>query len=860
MTDALRPLVPVPFAEAIAWAKARKVVLPDVYYGELQGLARSMAFSIAGLAKLDQLQAVLDSLVANLESGESFGKWQNRVASGEIPLDLPPHRLETIFRTNIQGHYGRGRCEQQKRTTDSHPWYLYDAVNDSRTRPSHAAMDGFMARHDDPVWAKWTPPSGYQSLLPDQPVSGAIEIGLKAWYSGPAVEIVMDSGARVRITAKHPVLTSAGWMDACDLRKGQDLLCYAGEVNDVGATVTSKAQEQHVPLTAEQAFNALSARGVVSVPRAAFNLNGDVEFIQSDVDVVTANRHLMNALQSGVREMIDKFDFKGANAGAVILPGSRSVFAHLFTPNRVIPKRAGIAGGYLRNFAHAFVAKVKNLGAYAIQFDPVRLQVSGQAFSVYVMGSGNGFEGFASQVTANDISRYRAAKLRSGDSGFPGSSNGGRLFSGTLAPSFRDVFVGGFGVNANAACDLIHAHSGLIKTDKVTDLRFFDWTGHVYDFQCSNGLIIAQGGAYNSHSPIISNCRCRRIALTEAQATRFIEADRKRLEKDPKLAEARAQAEPDKGWDYSPCAEPDAGLKRAWGQKVGKAHPALAEVAQQVMAQGIAPPAAWPLLQGSATTLDEIKRLGGERLQELLDLVTPDDRKLFPAMGDRGIRVEELMGRGGLSNEAAAWLRAEMMTRLKGVRQVGGQTFNLVNKSGKGVELAKRVASKLPDDWVENANTGYLVKVIVDESPRSSLGVYYKRYFDNNLKSNTARIKTTSGSTAEHEFIHHIQQMDFTLDGLFQQEHRLRTANDQLGPLPRYGSLGKPDKYIDEYFGREYEDGGANPNGGALEVITRAYQAILGDDMKANEWFVQMLSKDRAMLKLALGALFHYTP
>ena len=161
MTDALRPLVPVPFREAIAWAKARKVVLPEVYYGELQGLARSMAFSIAGLAKLDQLQAVLDSLVANLESGESFGKWQKRVRDGEIPLDLPPHRLETIFRTNIQGHYGRGRCEQQKRTTDSHPWYLYDAVNDSRTRPSHAAMDGFMARHDDPVWAKWTPPSGY---------------------------------------------------------------------------------------------------------------------------------------------------------------------------------------------------------------------------------------------------------------------------------------------------------------------------------------------------------------------------------------------------------------------------------------------------------------------------------------------------------------------------------------------------------------------------------------------------------------------------------------------------------------------------------------------------------------------------
>ncbi len=62
-------------------------------------------------------------------------------------------------------------------------------------------------------------------------------------------------------------------------------------------------------------------------------------------------------------------------------------------------------------------------------------------------------------------------------------------------------------------------------------------------------------------------CRCRRIALTEAQAPRFIEADRKRLEKYPELAIARAQAEPDKGWDYSPCADPTAGLRRAIERK-----------------------------------------------------------------------------------------------------------------------------------------------------------------------------------------------------------------------------------------------------------------------------------------------------
>lgn len=151
---------PVPFEEAIAWAVARKVVLPEVYYGEMQGVARSLSFSIAGVAQLAQLQAVLDSL-AKETAASSFGEWKAAVARGDIDLALPAHRLENIYRTNLQSHYNRGRCEQQKRVVDTFPYFMYDAVNDSRTRPSHAAMDGFVARADDPVWSVWTPPNGY---------------------------------------------------------------------------------------------------------------------------------------------------------------------------------------------------------------------------------------------------------------------------------------------------------------------------------------------------------------------------------------------------------------------------------------------------------------------------------------------------------------------------------------------------------------------------------------------------------------------------------------------------------------------------------------------------------------------------
>ena len=155
-------LKPLPFKEAIEAMRKRGVVLPETYYDELQGLARAQAFSIAGLSSLDQLQGVLDTLTESLEKGESFRGWQKKVQNGDIPLDLPRHRLDNIFRTNIQGAYNRGRCEQQQRNRKRRPYLMYDSVNDSRTRPAHARMDGLIAPADDPIWNRWYPPNGYR--------------------------------------------------------------------------------------------------------------------------------------------------------------------------------------------------------------------------------------------------------------------------------------------------------------------------------------------------------------------------------------------------------------------------------------------------------------------------------------------------------------------------------------------------------------------------------------------------------------------------------------------------------------------------------------------------------------------------
>lgn len=301
----------------------------------------------------------------------------------------------------------------------------------------------------------------------------------------------------------------------------------------------------------------------------------------------------------------------------------------------------------------------------------------------------------------------------------------------------------------------------------------------------------------------------------------------------------------DPGWDYAPGASLN--LQEFIADKAAKLPGGIAQQFVDAVA-GVDPnkPAPWPLLQGTSATLDDIKRLGGERLQELLDLVTPDDRNLFPAMSDRGIRVEDMINRGGLSNAAAGWLRSEMLRLLKGARPVGGQTFNLINKSGKGVEISNRVASKLPDAWVDKVNAaGDPYKVTVAEKSRGWCSGWQRK------------IQLRSGSTAEHEWAHAVQHADPILDKLFQDEHQRRTigeALEWLGPGYKKDELTRKDGYIDAYQGREYK------YGGAMEVITMALQAVLGEDYRANAMLADMLWDDREMLRLTLGALFHYLP
>lgn len=145
--------------DAIAYALSREVVPSTDYYDKMQGIQRRQAVSIAGMAQTEQIKFVMAQVNSALASGQTFEQFQKSV--NLVDIDLPRHRLYTIYHTNIYTAYSHGRWHEQQRNKSNKPYLMYDAMNDSITRPAHAALDNTIRHIDDPWWRGRTAPLGY---------------------------------------------------------------------------------------------------------------------------------------------------------------------------------------------------------------------------------------------------------------------------------------------------------------------------------------------------------------------------------------------------------------------------------------------------------------------------------------------------------------------------------------------------------------------------------------------------------------------------------------------------------------------------------------------------------------------------
>ena len=105
------------FQEAVDYFKERVPVTAEIFY-QIAEEYRALAFTVSGYTKAQILKKFYDELLSALEEGSTV-------------MEL-------------------------------RPFWQYDAVNDSHTRPSHLEMDGRVFPADSPVWNTWFPPNGFK--------------------------------------------------------------------------------------------------------------------------------------------------------------------------------------------------------------------------------------------------------------------------------------------------------------------------------------------------------------------------------------------------------------------------------------------------------------------------------------------------------------------------------------------------------------------------------------------------------------------------------------------------------------------------------------------------------------------------
>ncbi|MDG6314084.1 phage minor head protein [Glaesserella parasuis] len=174
--------------EAIEYLHQKKLLASKVFKKELYDSALARATTISKLTDLDITRDIYGSMEKARREGKSFNEWKktlvddlerkgwvyghdkaiSRGIDGKLLADPKtgehfgtPRRLNTIYRTNMQQAYSAARYQRYMDNVDNRPYWQYSAVGDKRTRPAHQALNGKIYRYDDPFWATFYPPNGF---------------------------------------------------------------------------------------------------------------------------------------------------------------------------------------------------------------------------------------------------------------------------------------------------------------------------------------------------------------------------------------------------------------------------------------------------------------------------------------------------------------------------------------------------------------------------------------------------------------------------------------------------------------------------------------------------------------------------
>jgi len=156
--------ISLPMKEAINYWQKKVPTTPGKFY-DLAEVQRVNAFTVSGIGGMDMILDMYNSLGKSFKNGESFHQWKSQYKDLWIEngwTGKNAWRVDNIFRTNIQTAYNVGRYTQMIQVVDNRPYWMYIAVNDTRTRPTHLALNEKVFLYDHEFWDVFYPPNGYR--------------------------------------------------------------------------------------------------------------------------------------------------------------------------------------------------------------------------------------------------------------------------------------------------------------------------------------------------------------------------------------------------------------------------------------------------------------------------------------------------------------------------------------------------------------------------------------------------------------------------------------------------------------------------------------------------------------------------
>jgi SPP1 gp7 family putative phage head morphogenesis protein len=156
-------------------------LLPSFRWQDTYREDHARGVAVAGVMKLDVLQAFADELQATIDAGGDLASFMPRMQAvlekkgmwGDVEITDPrtgelrttkfdKRRLQLIFDVNVRQAFAAGRWKRIEAGRARKPFVMYRTMQDERVRLTHRQWDGLVLPIENDFWDEHYPPNGWR--------------------------------------------------------------------------------------------------------------------------------------------------------------------------------------------------------------------------------------------------------------------------------------------------------------------------------------------------------------------------------------------------------------------------------------------------------------------------------------------------------------------------------------------------------------------------------------------------------------------------------------------------------------------------------------------------------------------------